>query len=61
MASLPKPKSPNSKLCDKKAAINAVKNDGKIPGRVYIDKSGVEHPWVCDENPQMWRGQIDED
>jgi len=52
-----------AKLCSKVADAFVVerKSGEKIPDRVYIDNNGVEHPWVCDENPRMWLGQNEED
>ena len=37
------------------------KSEGKIPGRVYVDRNGKEWPWVCDQNPRMWLGQNEDE
>ena len=33
----------------------------KIPGRVYIDKNGVEHPWMYEGNRALWLGQNEDE
>ena len=33
----------------------------KIPGRVYIDRNGVEHPWMYEGNSALWLGQNEDE
>lgn len=45
----------------KPAASSCTKADGKIPGRVYVDKNGVEHEWMYEGNPALYLGQNEDE
>lgn len=45
----------------KSAASSCATDDGKIPGRVYVDKNGVEHEWMYEGNPALYLGQNEDE